>query len=81
MITCVRWVQSGMRISSTSKDKTANVLDLVSGRVIYIDKNEDESKLSIIDLIIYLFIRFCLLNMFPLKKAVKRCDSEDPKTI
>ena len=69
---CVRWDQNGERLASAWSDKTVKVLDFASGKVTYTGKTVDESKTFIIYVLYLLFIiRFCHVNMFSVKKAVK----------
>ena len=51
LINCVRWSPSGDKLASASDDKTINLLDFKTGKVLYAGKTSDKSKLSISEVI------------------------------
>lgn len=46
-ISCVRWHPSGEFLASTSRDKTAQIIDLKTGKAIYTGVSEDGSTYNI----------------------------------
>ncbi len=71
----MRWSPNGDMIASASEDKTVQVLDFKTGKVIHTGKTSDGSNnFSILIVIILNFmIRFCLFSLLHLSEnKIKR---------
>ena len=55
-IYCVRWSPSGDKLASASNDKTAKLLDIKTGKVLYTGNTSNGSKLSISKCIIVIHL-------------------------